>query len=57
MTATVFERPVLRDPKTGLLGQYPAYEGWRPKESKTHSSWWLVIGAALAVIAAVHGGL
>ena len=30
MTATVHVRPVRRDPKTGLLCQYPAYEGWVP---------------------------
>jgi hypothetical protein len=54
---TTYERPVLRDPKTGLLGQYAAYEGWTPREPRSVSSWWLVLGALLAVLAAIHAGL
>lgn len=30
----------------------PAYEGWRPEEPSTRSSWWLVAaGLALVIIA------
>lgn len=48
------EKPVRRDPHSGALLPYAAYDGWRPGEA-AYSSWWLVAVCAVIMVAALWG--